>query len=152
MGPDTTSNKNVSVLYVSASNRIFCIELLYVKKIIQIPELEGLPGATDDVVGVFNYSGKIIPVFDLAVLMGVERKESYTLNTMLLLLSNNKNEVGLVIDEVKSQGNIEEEYLHATEFIQGKNTFLRSIISQNNASVMIPELNKIISRELSLVN
>ncbi len=136
------------VIYVNALNHVFSIDVSYVKKIIQLPELEVLPGAPDDVAGMFNYGGKIIPVYDLVMLIGNERDVPYTLNTLVVICSQGNKEVGLIVDGIKGQDDIRG--MHADERIQSDNTYLESVITVNNTVIMRPAMSKIIARQLKL--
>lgn len=138
------------VLYVTAHNHTFCIDINYVKKIIQLPELEFLPGAPGDVAGMLNYGGKIVPVYDMAILMGIDRKESYTLNTMVIICSHAQKDVGLIVDSIQGQDIIKPDKLDGETRIQGESTYLESVVTLNNTVVMIPAIKKIIDRQINL--
>lgn len=140
----------MTILYIIAQSHHFCLDVSYIKKIIQLPELEMLPGAPEDVVGVLNYGGKIIPIYDLALLMGIEREKMYTVNTMILICAYEGKEAGLVIDSIEGQGEVIEDIHHEKEKISSDNTFLESIVTLNNKVTLIPAIKKIVARKINL--
>ena len=140
----------VNILYAVAQNQLFCVDVRYIKKLILLPELVPWSGAPNDVAGVLNYGGKIIPVFDLALLMNVARLNPYTIETIVMICTNEKDEIGLIVDSVRGQDSISDDVLNADNKIKGDNTYLQSIITLNNTVIMAPAINKIISREINL--
>jgi len=127
-----------NVVYVESQNNLFCINVQFIAKIIQLVELQRVPAGSQDLAGLLNYHGKLIPVFDLGLSMGFERVTSYTLNTIILICSNGSDEIGLIVDKVKSQGVV------ACELID-----LSPHVVVNDEIYMIPDVEQMIKRQIN---
>lgn len=138
------------VLYVAAHNHTFCIDVCFVEKIIQLPELEMLPGAPDEVAGLLNYKGKVIAVYDMAMLMGIDRNEAYSLNTMVVICAHDGKAIGLIVDSIKGQDVVKLGEAENNARIEGHGAYLESAVTLNNVIVMVPAIKKIINRQVHL--
>jgi chemotaxis signal transduction protein len=73
---------------------------LPVEAVVETAEARGLapvPGAPSSVAGVCNLRGELLPVFDLAVVLGLERTGTAS---RLLVVECDRQRAGLVVDEV----------------------------------------------------
>ena len=50
----------------------YAIELTRVREVVPAPLVTPLPGASPALVGVFNLRGEVVPLFDLAALLGLD--------------------------------------------------------------------------------
>ena len=58
-------------LLLPVGDDVYAIETAAVREVVAAPELHVLPTAPGTVLGVFNLRGEIVPVFDLATLLGL---------------------------------------------------------------------------------
>ena len=58
-------------LLLPVGDDVYAIETAAVREVVAAPELASLPTAPASVLGVFNLRGEIVPVFDLAALLGL---------------------------------------------------------------------------------
>jgi purine-binding chemotaxis protein CheW len=65
----------VQALLVPLRDDWYAIELTRVREVVRTPEPTPVPGAPPALVGVFNLHGDVVPLFDLAALLGVPRGE-----------------------------------------------------------------------------
>lgn len=63
--------------------------------------LAPLPGSPPSVVGVCNLRGELLPVFDLAGMLGLPRSEN---GERMVVLEHSKQRAGLVVDTVQDVG------------------------------------------------
>jgi purine-binding chemotaxis protein CheW len=61
----------VQALLVPVHGDWYAIELVRVREVVPAPALTPLPGAPPALVGVFNLRGDVLPLFDLATLLGL---------------------------------------------------------------------------------
>ena len=60
-------------LLLPVGDDLYAVETALVREVVAAPELTVLPTAPPNVLGVFNLRGEIVPVFDLANLLGLGR-------------------------------------------------------------------------------
>jgi len=61
----------VQGLLLPVGEDVYAIETASVREVVAAPDLHVLPTAPPSVLGVFNLRGEIVPVFDLAALLGL---------------------------------------------------------------------------------
>jgi purine-binding chemotaxis protein CheW len=61
----------VQALLVPVHGDWYAIELVRVREVVPAPALTPLPGAPPALAGVFNLRGDVVPLFDLATLLGL---------------------------------------------------------------------------------
>lgn len=87
------------------------IPIINVKEIIGMMERTKVPKMPEYVVGVINLRGKVIPIMDLRLRFGMEKKE-YDQRTCIIVIEVNYGEskkmMGIVVDSVSEVVNIEE--------------------------------------------
>ncbi len=96
----------LQVLRLAIKNARVCFPVSSVDKILPLMMLEAVPGAPFYMLGLMNFAGKSIPVFDLAVLLGLEREQVYSLDTAILLMHNGGTQLGFVADQILGLANI----------------------------------------------
>jgi purine-binding chemotaxis protein CheW len=79
----------------------YAISVLYVLEVAGLGEVTPVPGAPREILGVRNLRGKILPVIDLAALLGTRRSEP---PARLLVTESDGRRAGLAIDEVTEVG------------------------------------------------
>jgi purine-binding chemotaxis protein CheW len=79
----------------------YAISVLNVLEVAGLGEVTPVPGAPREILGVRNLRGKILPVIDLAALLGTRRSEP---PGRLLVTESDGRRAGLAIDEVTEVG------------------------------------------------
>ena len=92
----------LQVLHFVIQNMRLCVELQYVDKILPLVWLEAIPGSPLYFVGMINYAGKSVPVIDLAIRLGLNRSQSYSLDTPIILCSAGIHQTGMIVDKIIS--------------------------------------------------
>jgi chemotaxis signal transduction protein len=82
---------------IRVAEEAYALPVTHVREISDLGELTPVPGARPEVLGVCNLRGQILPVVDLAKLLGVARTTS---PSRLLVAEAGGLAAGLAIDEV----------------------------------------------------
>ncbi len=77
----------------------FCLEILRMREIIRARELTRVPNSPPYVEGVLNLRGRIIPVVNLRLRVGL-RREEVSAATRIIVVEVNNNLLGFVVDSV----------------------------------------------------
>lgn len=65
-----------------------------------VPQICSIPNTADWMLGLVNLRGNLVPVFDMSMLLGIERKEKK--KKMLLILGQGDEAAGILIDNLPS--------------------------------------------------
>ncbi len=83
----------------------YAVSVLNVLEVASLGEVTPVPGAPREILGVRNLRGKILPVIDLAALLGTRHTEP---PARLLVAESDGRQAGLAIDEVTEVGEFAE--------------------------------------------
>lgn len=124
----------------------FGIEILKVQEIIKMVQITQVPNAPEFVDGVINLRGRIIPIIDLRIKLGLARKD-HTKNTRIVVVELKNRTIGFIVDEVNEVLRIPKEITEAPpEMIGGINKeFITSIGKLEDRLLILLDLEKILS-------
>lgn len=106
-----------------------CMDFQYLERVLPLPMLEPVPSGPDYVAGLMNLQGRAIPIIDLALRLGMNREQPYSLNAPILLCSG----AGLIIDKILE---ISEGEVQMKEEL-GNSLFLGSVPLEAGVSLLI---------------
>ena len=91
---------------------LYGIEIMLVQEIIGIMQVTRVPKTPDYMRGVINLRGKVIPLIDIRIKFGLEKKEDAKKTCIIVVQINIKGEdstIGIIVDEVSEVINISRE-------------------------------------------
>jgi chemotaxis signal transduction protein len=98
-------------------NELYALPVGNVLEIAELGELSPVPGTGEMVLGVRNLHGRVLPVFDLALVLGVPGDGQ---PTTLVVAEDQGRQAGLAIDEVTDVGELPETAAETgSEFLVG---------------------------------
>lgn len=77
----------------------FGIEIQYIEDIIKMQDITKVPGTSGYIIGITNLRGTIVPVMDIRIRFGIEKRE-YDERTCIIVISVDGMLVGIVVDAV----------------------------------------------------
>jgi len=89
-------------------NEEYGLEILKVREIIGMQDLTAVPRTAPYVRGVMNLRGKVIPVVDLRMKLGMDAVETTRL-TAIVVVQVRQTELGLIVDQVEEVLNVADE-------------------------------------------
>lgn len=115
-----------------------CIDVANVNKILPLLLLEAVPNSPNYVAGLFNLEGKVIPVIDLAMRLGMERVDTYTLDMSVLLCNYGEYQAGFIIDKVLSLSEVNQDDIQMHEKFDTKDSsFVGTATLKNSISLLV---------------
>ena len=99
LAPEETQSKAGKYLTFALADEEYGLEILKVREIISMMEITGVPRTPHHVKGVINLRGKVIPVVDLRLKVGLAEAER-TEETCIIVVDIGDLEMGIVVDRV----------------------------------------------------
>jgi purine-binding chemotaxis protein CheW len=75
-----------------------------VREVSDLETIAAVPGSGPAVLGVLNLRGRVLPAFDLARVLGIQREQN---PTRLVIAEHDGRLVGLAVDEVSDVGSLD---------------------------------------------
>jgi purine-binding chemotaxis protein CheW len=124
----------------------FGIEILKVQEIIKMMAITKIPNTPEFIEGIINLRGRIIPVVDLRIKLGLA-KQSHTKSTRIVVVELNNQVVGFIVDEVNEVIRITKNTIEEPpEMISGVNReFVTGIGKLEDRLLILLNLEKVFS-------
>ncbi len=133
-----TSETKLKLLQFLVQGVHLCMDFHYIERVLPLPLLEKVPAGPLYLAGLMNLRGQSIPVIDLALRLGLTRDLEYSLNTPILLCSDNSHQVGLIIDKIFGMIDVEEKSIQMhEEFVRNHSPFLGAVTLDAGVSLLI---------------
>jgi purine-binding chemotaxis protein CheW len=148
------SNELLQLVSFKISNEEFGIDILSVQEINRMLQITKVPNTPDFIEGVINLRGRVIPVIDLRVKLGMERKE-HSKETRIVVVEIKNKTIGFIVDEVSEVLRIPKSITEAPpEMIGGVNSeYIISIGKLEDRLLILLDLEKILSTtEINLLD
>ena len=89
--------KDLQIVGFRIGNEMYGVRIGAVREIVRVPEITAVPSAPDNIEGVINLRGKIIPVMDLRKRFGLTEITTDKKNRILVVELDNKL-LGLIVN------------------------------------------------------
>lgn len=123
-----------------------------VQRILELQEITAIPKAQSYMKGVINLMGKVLPVIDARLKMGIEEKEPDS-NTCIVVLEINKEnksvETGIIVDSVQSVIEIQEDEVKSAPSlgVQVNTDFISGMVEKDNKFIMLLNVDSVFSAD-----
>lgn len=99
LSESTAVSDRLALITFSLANECYGIPIQYVREVCNQTEITPLPGAPEPFLGIVNFRGELLPVVELACLLGSSgrcARETFR----ILALGESTTELGIVVDAV----------------------------------------------------
>ncbi len=129
-------------------NEEFGVDIHKVREINKMMRLTRVPNAPFYVEGVINLRGKIIPVIDMRVKLGMEKNE-YDKNTRIIVVEVEETVTGFIVDRVSEVLRIPKSITEAPpEMVSGIDSdYITSVGKLEDRLLILLDLNKVFSTQ-----
>lgn len=144
---DTNINETLKqYIVVKLGVEQYGINIQYVQNIVRMMNITRVPKAKNDIKGVVNLRGEIIPVMSMRLKFKLD-DDAYTNNTRIIFVKVDGNEIGLIVDEVKEVIQLSEESIDVFTQEPGEesNNYVFGVGKVGNALVTLLNIQDLIS-------
>jgi len=140
------SNELLQLVSFKISNEEFGVDILCVQEINRMLQITKMPNTPEFIEGVINLRGRVIPVLDLRVKLGMPRIE-HDKNTRIIVVEIKGKTIGFIVDEVSEVLRIPKSITEAPpEMVGGINSdFITSIGKLDDRLLILLDLEKILT-------
>ena len=126
----------------------FGVDILYVQEINRMSQVTKVPNSPDFVDGVINLRGRVIPVIDLRLRLGMPKKEPDK-NTRIIVMEVSGKTVGFIVDSVNEVLRISKDVTESPpELAMGINSeYIKAVGKLEDRLLILIDLEKILSQE-----
>jgi purine-binding chemotaxis protein CheW len=142
-------NENEELLQLVSFNideEEFGVDILKVQEIIRTVQITQVPNAPAFVKGVINLRGKVIPIVDLRMKLGKEKKKDDN-NTRIIVVDLESKTIGFIVDSVSEVLRIPKNITEAPpEIVSGINSeYITAVGKLEDRLLILLDLEKILS-------
>lgn len=132
----------------SAGGQSFCLEITQIREIRRWAPVTLLPHTPEDVLGVMNLRGAVIPIFDLSARFGLGKTQDNERNVVIVAATEG-NTIGLLVESVSEILSVEKDAIQETPDV--KSEFARDsilgVISVDEAMIRVVNLANVVDPE-----
>ena len=147
----TKKSEILQLVTFMIGNEEFAVDILYVQEINRMISITRVPNSPDYVEGVINLRGRVIPVVDMRLKLGIEKK-SFDHNTRIVVVDVNSTVLGFIVDAVKEVLRIPAEVIEIPpELISGVNKdYIKAVGKLEDRLIILIDLDKIFENAKSV--
>lgn len=142
--------QSTQYLTFTLADEVFAVDVARVSEILEMPGITKVPQVPDFMLGVINLRGKVVPVIDMRLKLGMSETE-YTVNTCIVVLEVEVDAetivLGALADSVQEVIEMEPSRIDAVPHIgtQLNTSFIKGMGKYDGRFVMILDIDKIFS-------
>ncbi|AFH50261.1 Chemotaxis signal transduction protein [Ignavibacterium album JCM 16511] len=128
-------------------NEEYAVNIFYVKEINRLSHITKVPNAPEFIEGVINLRGRIIPVIDLRIKIGLPKK-GFDKDSRIIVIEDEDLLVGFLVDAVKEVIRIPKNIIEEPPEIvtSSKTDFISSVGKLEDRLLILIDLKKILSK------
>lgn len=128
----------LQILHFQVQDIYLCLELKYIEQVLPLVLLKNIPNCPNYVAGLLNLGGRSIPVIDLIMRLGFERKDNYTLTTPIILCKHEDQQIGFIVNNINGIDDIDRNLLQVRqEFKKPASPILGMVTLNEKVSLLI---------------
>lgn len=142
----TETSELLQLVSFKIGNEEFGVDILNVQEINKMTQVTKVPNSPDFVEGVINLRGRVIPVIDLRLRLGLSKKE-HDKDTRIIVVEIEKRTIGFIVDAVSEVLRIPANVTETPpELVSGINSeFIKSVGKLEDRLLILVDLDKILT-------
>jgi purine-binding chemotaxis protein CheW len=152
---DKHTNENQELLQLvsfTIGSEEFGLDILKVQEIIRTMQITKVPNSPDFVEGVINLRGKVIPIIDLRIKLGMAKKEHGS-STRIVVVEISRKTIGFIVDSVSEVLRIPKNIMEAPpQIVVGVDSkYITAIGKLGDRLLILLDLEEVISVEKDVI-
>jgi chemotaxis-related protein WspB len=140
------------LLVFHVAGQPYAVEATRVVEVVPRLDLRPLPHAPEGLVGLFRYSGRMIPVIDLGIVLG-DRPSPPFLSTRIVLVDDqtparSQPALGLIAEQVSDVRRVSDDRIDAQPAMLGQNPYLGPILSTEDGLIPLVAVERVLAEPL----
>ena len=144
---DEVLDNKINDLYMvfMINDKKYALSSKYIIEIIEVIPITKVPFLPEYMKGIINLRSTIIPVMDVRMRFGIEAID-YTERTCIIIIENNINKMGLIVDSVNEFIRIKDNQIMklTSDKDDIKETFINGISQVNNETQLIVDCDSLV--------
>ncbi len=144
---DEVLDNKINDLYMvfMINDKKYALSSKYIIEIIEVMPITKVPFLPEYMKGIINLRSTIIPVIDVRMRFGIEAID-YTERTCIIIIENNINKMGLIVDSVNEFIRIKDNQIMklTSDKDDIKETFINGINQVNNETQLIVDCDSLV--------
>ncbi|WP_148882159.1 chemotaxis protein CheW [Thermococcus aciditolerans] len=126
----------------------FCIDISKVREVKEMMPITKVPQAPDEVEGIVNLRGQVIPIVNLKKVLGYYDDNDLS-DKKIILVETGNDVVGFIVDDVSDVVSLSEEQIESVPSVIGSHQghYLRGIAKKDERLLLVFDLSKIINTD-----
>ncbi|MBP2133744.1 purine-binding chemotaxis protein CheW [Methanomicrobium sp. W14] len=126
---------SINVVQFEISGINYAIDINTAREIVEMMPITPVPRSPEHIAGIINLRGEITNVMNLNCLMGLDCGKDYVNRKIIVLVpeTTGGSSVGLIVDDVQSVLQVNEEDIDQMDSSLSKEAFVKGIIKMGNA-------------------
>lgn len=129
---------------------LYSMELHYVLEIIAVQKVTRLPNLPDYIRGILNLRGKVIPVIDMRLKIGLPERP-YDDKTCIIVLDLANAHIGLIVDSVSEVVTIPPQDMADAPAGNVMEKYVRSVSSHQDGTVLNIDCEKLFANDIESI-
>lgn len=137
------NSTNGQYVVFTINDNHFGISIQDVYEITRMRTVKWVPNSTDEFLGVIHFREKVIPILSLHR-MFMERENELESNTRIIVLNDNYQEIGFVVDEVDQVKYLPEEYISPAPH-SSQSEWIKGVYHHDHQTITLLNLETLLS-------
>lgn len=145
---EQTATQYFEFVTFSAGEQIFCLEITQIREIRRWTPVTALPHTPEDVLGVMNLRGSVIPIFDLSARFGLGTTPQNERNVVIVAAAGDTT-VGMLVESVSEILSVPVDTIQETPDIKSDaaRACITGVISSDDTMIRVVNLEAVIAEE-----
>jgi purine-binding chemotaxis protein CheW len=141
---------NQVYLSFNIAEELFAINVLKVLEVLQKQTITQVPNAPEYIMGIINFRGDVVPVFDTRIKFNLPRRvenASFAIAVLDLVKNNEPFRIGAIVDKVRDVITIDDDEVKPVPPMSSKfsTEFLNGVVMLNEKFIMLIDIDKVFS-------
>ncbi|MFC4322459.1 chemotaxis protein CheW [Litchfieldia salsa] len=137
---------NSRMIIFKIANEEYAIDINQVQSIERMQPVTAMPNTSAALIGVTNIRGKVMPLFDLRIILSALPKENND-DTRIILVEFQGKSMGIVVDEANEVLEISHDNIQKPSFTVESDTFIKGVATLEKRLLILIDIEKLITNE-----